>query len=200
MEFREVVRRRRMVRTYADRVVARALVDAVVDAGLRAPSAGFTQGAAFVVLEGLEATARFWAATARSVNPPEPGTRWARMRTAPVVIVVLTSDRAYRERYAEADKAGVEPDGDWPLIDAGFAVMSMLLAATDCGLGSLYFSITHGEKRLLADLGVPSSHRTVGAVTLGWPADDDHRSPSLERGRRPRTELVRYGSWGSGRL
>ena len=44
-------------------------------------------------------------------------------------------------------------------IDAAFAVMSMLLAATDAGLGALFFAIAHGEDALLSDLGVPDGYR-----------------------------------------
>ena len=59
MEFQEVVRRRRMVRNFDERPLSSDTVDRIVANGLRAPSAGFTQGWAFVVLEG-EQTATFW--------------------------------------------------------------------------------------------------------------------------------------------
>ena len=48
MEFQEVVRRRRMVRNYADRPVDPAVVDRALRNATRAPSAGFSQGWAFV--------------------------------------------------------------------------------------------------------------------------------------------------------
>ena len=51
MEFDEVVRRRRMIRRYdPDRPLAPELVDKIVQHGLRAPSAGFSQGWSFLVL------------------------------------------------------------------------------------------------------------------------------------------------------
>ena len=52
MEFDEVVRKRRMVRNYdPDRPVPAAVVDRLLDHAIRAPSAGFSQGWGFLVLE-----------------------------------------------------------------------------------------------------------------------------------------------------
>jgi len=188
-----------MVRTFADRPVAPEVVDAVVDAGLRAPSAGFSQGWAFVVLEGPQA-GPFWELTA----PPGParGDHWERVRQAPVVIVPLAHRQAYLDRYGEADKAGLGFDRaeawrvPYWLVDTSFATMSMLLAATDAGLGALFFGLGGGERALLEHLGVPAGYQPIGAIALGWPADGDVRSPSLARGRRDRAQTVHYGSWG----
>lgn len=190
-----------MVRTYTDRPVPPHVIDEIVDAGLRAPSAGFSQGWAFLVLEGPEQTAPFWALTARSADPPPAGGRLARMRAAPVIIVPLSHKATYLERYAEADKAGrgLDREEAWPVpywdVDTAFATMAILLAATDAGLGALFFGVFREETELLAALGVPSGYRPIGAVTLGWPAGSDPRSPSLERGRRSRQETVHYGRW-----
>jgi nitroreductase len=201
LEFTEVLRRRRMVRTYADRPVPRHLVEHVLDAGLRAPSAGFSQGWAFVVLEGASETAPFWELTARSPEPPRTGGRLERLRAAPVIIIPLAHRAAYLARYAEDDKAGLGLDQEdaWPVpywqVDTAFASMAMLLAATDSGLGALFFGIFHGEAALLAHLGVPDGLRPIGAIALGWPADTDERSPSLARGRRDRSTTVHFGRW-----
>jgi nitroreductase len=201
LEFAEVLRRRRMVRTYTDRPVDRELVDRVVDAGRRAPSAGFSQGWAFVVLEGAEQTQPFWALTAPASPRRTAGDRWDRIRAAPVIIVALAHPQAYLDRYQESDKAGLglEREAGWRvpfwLIDTAFAAMTILLAATDAGLGSLFFALGGGEAELLAHLGVPSGYEPIGAIALGWPSEHDVRSPSLARGRRDRAETVHYGRW-----
>jgi len=190
-----------MVRTYVDQPVPRHLIEHVLDAGLRAPSAGFSQGWAFVVLEGGAETTPFWELTSRSPHPPHGGGRLARLRVAPVIIIPLAHEAAYLARYAEQDKAGLGLDREdaWPVpywqIDTAFATMSMLLAATDAGLGALFFGIFHGEAELLAHLGVPEGLRPIGALSLGWPADTDQRSPSLARGRRDRSTTVHFGRW-----
>jgi len=201
LEFAEVVRRRRMVRTFTDRPVERPVLDGVLDAGRRAPSAGFSQGTALVVLEGAAQTGPFWTLTAPPTAGTASGGRWDRLRHAPVVVVPLAHRQAYLDRYAEPDKAplGLQREDAWSvpywLVDTAFATMAILLAATDAGLGALFFSLGGGEAELLAHLGVPAGFEPIGAVALGWPADDDPRSPSLARGRRARAETVHYGRW-----
>ena len=61
MEFSEVVRRRRMVRSYTDEPVDPAVVERALEHATRAPNAGFSQGWAFVVLDRPEDVRRFWA-------------------------------------------------------------------------------------------------------------------------------------------
>lgn len=200
MEFREVVRRRRMVRSYEDRPIAPDVLDRVLRAGMHAPSAGFTQGVELLVLEGREQTDVFWTTT---LDPTWRArrARQAGLERAPVIVLPMAHRRAYLDRYSEPDKAGLGMDreGGWPVpywdVDAGFAAMLVLLAAVDEGLGALFFGIFRGERELLETLGVPSGYRPVGAITLGWPAVGDVPSPSLARGHRPFEEQVHRGRW-----
>jgi len=200
LEFAEVIRRRRMVRTFAERPVERALIDGVLDAGRRAPSAGYSQGSAFVVLEGTAETDPFWALSAPTTAPETRG-RWDAVRRAPAIILPLAHRQAYLDRYAEPDKAGrgLDRADAWPvpfwMVDTAFATMSMLLAATDAGLGALFFGLGRSDHDLLNHLGVPSGYETIGAVALGWPAPSDPPSRSIARGRRDRSETVHYGRW-----
>ncbi|MFC8943218.1 nitroreductase family protein, partial [Streptomyces griseoincarnatus] len=51
MEFQDVVRKRRMHRKFTDEPVPAEAVERITRNAVRAPSAGFSQGWAFVVLE-----------------------------------------------------------------------------------------------------------------------------------------------------
>lgn len=202
MEFADVVRRRHMVRRFDGRPVAWDVLDRVVAAGLRAPSAGFTQGTDLIVLQGDEERAAFWRLTDRAPGTgPAPGGRREGMRTAPVVVIPLSDRQAYLDRYAEPDKValGLDDEAAWPVpywdIDAAFCTMAMLLAATDVGLGAVFFGIFHGEPQLLDHVGAPPGRRPVGALALGWPGPYDHPSPSLNRGERPTAERVHFDHW-----
>src|SRR3954454_6486116 len=195
VEFQDVVRRRRMVRSFDDRALPRDVVDRILGNGLRAPSAGFTQGWAFLVLEGREETSRFWDATFGSVEA-RTSFRWQGLFSAPLLIVSLSHKDAYLDRYAEPDKGHVDRDERrWLVpywdVDAGFASLLMVLTAVDAGLGALFFGVFEVE-RFRAAFGVPAAYTPVGAVAIGYPLPDEP-SPSLTRGRRPSGEVVHRG-------
>jgi nitroreductase len=198
VELDDAIRRRRMVRSFEDRPVPPGVVDAVLAHAVRAPSAGFSQGWAFVVLEGSEQTGVFW----RAVTTPDwrASTRREGLLRAPVVVLPLAHPQAYLDRYAAPDKegSGLDQADAWPvpywLIDTGFATMLMLLSAADAGLGAVFVGIFRGEAELLAALGVPEGYRPIGAVALGYPAPDIP-SPSVARGRRPMPDVVHRGRW-----
>jgi nitroreductase len=204
MEFREVVHRRQMVRDYdPDRAVPPEIRERLLEHAIRAPSAGFSQGWAFLVLETPEERDRFWTATTvSSAARPAAADGWlTRMRRAPLLIVPLSDKSAYLDRYAEPDKGWTDRDeARWPVpywdVDAGMAALLMLLTAVDDGLGACFFGIP--PERLDAfrtAFGVPAAYGPVGCVSVGYPGIDRRRSPSLRRGRRGVEEVVHRGRW-----
>ncbi len=201
MELTEVVARRHMTRNFSDRPLDPTLVDTLLDAALRAPSAGNTQGREFVVLEGPEQTRRYWEATTDAAWR-SGSRRFQGLARAPVVVLILADPDAYRSRYREPDKAGSDgAEVDWVVpywfVDASFATMTLLLAATDRGLGTAFLGNFRGEERLLASLGVPARLRWVGAVLLGEAIQPDPPSTSASRRRRTLGDSVHRGRWSS---
>ncbi|MDQ1660527.1 MAG: hypothetical protein QOJ68_507 [Blastococcus sp.] len=199
MEFSDVVRRRRMVRDYdPDRPVPPDVRERLLAHAIRAPSAGFSQGWAFLVLETPEERDRFWKATTDGGAPDN----WlTRMHRAPLLIVPMSDKSAYLDRYAEPDKGWTDRDETrWPVpywdVDAGMAALMILLTTVDEGLGACFFGIP--PERLgpfRTAFGVPEAFRPVGCLSIGYPGTDDRRSPSLRRGRRGLEEVVHRGHW-----
>lgn len=201
MELSETIRARRMVRTYDPRrPVPVEAVSRALDLAVRAPSAGFTQGWDFVVLTDERQRALFWATTTDPHADPDP---WlAGMRTAPVLILCLSDPERYLDRYAEPDKGWTDRDeGRWPIpywdVDTGMAALILLLTAVDSGLGACFFGVPpESHLGVLSAFGAPAGRRLVGVVSLGYPAPDRRRSPSLRRGRRPLSDVVHDGRFG----
>jgi nitroreductase len=197
MEFRDVVRRRRMVREFEPRAVPPDALERVLDSALRAPSAGFAQGLELVVLDRHEDIVEFWRLTdpwQRKHRSPEAG--------APVIVLPMSSKRRYLERYSQPDKQGLgmHVEEGWPVpywdLDAAMAVMLMLLAAVDEGLGAWFFGVFHGERELLEWLAAPNGCRPIGAVAVGYPAGTDRRRRSgIARARRTLDDVVHRGGW-----
>ncbi len=209
MEHQDVVRARRMVRSYdPTRPVDDLVLAGLLEQATRAPSAGHAQGRDLLVLRGA-ARERFWDVTAPAGSAAPD--RWRQgMRTAPVLVLCLSDPQRYVARYAEADKSdrdaagsggrGSGPDG-WPVpfwdVDTGMAALLLLLGAVDAGLGACFFGVLDDRHAAVREaFGVPGDRRPVGVVSLGHPAPD-RRSPSLRRGRRPLAETVHEGRFGT---
>lgn len=199
MEFSETVRRRRMVRAYTPEPVTDQQLRRILDAALAAPSAGHTQGQSFAVVTDPDLRRKVAALAGEAGYAARGFDRW--ISSAPVLVILCTSEAAYRERYAAPDKLGPGVPLDWPVpfwyLDAGCALMALLLAAVDAGLAAGFLGIKD-PAAYRGLLGIPGEVDPVGIVTLGHPAPD-RRSGSLRRGRRPEAERVRYNGWATPR-
>lgn len=198
MEFQDVVRRRAMVRSYAPSPVAPEHVDLLLANANRGPSAGFSQGFAFLVLDTPDAVARFWVATGATEDQHN---RWLDgMRSAPVVIVPLSHKDAYLDRYAEPDKGWTDRDeARWPVpywhIDTGMAALLILQTAVDLGLGACFFGIPATQvDAFRQEFGVPEDHTPIGAITVGHRGEQPG-SPGSATSRARRTDTVHRGQW-----
>ena len=198
MEFQEVVRKRRMVRTFEDRPIDPAVLDRIVANAQRAPSAGFSQGWAFLVLSGKAETERYWNATMSPERRADFG--WPGMFNAGAIVVCLSNKSEYLTRYARPDKGWTDMDEKrWPVgywdIDAGMAALLILQTAVDAGLGAVFFGI-FDQQRFRAAFGIPDEYTAVGTVAIGHKAATDRPSPSLKIvGRRPASDVVHRGRW-----
>jgi nitroreductase len=195
MEFQQVVQKRRMVRAFREAPLDRTVVERILANGNRAPSAGFTQGYGFLVLEGAADRARLWQAFVAAGYPLDP----AEM-AAPLLIVPLACKAAYLDRYAEPDKGWADRDeARWPIpywyVDTGFAALLMLLTAVDQDLGGLFFGLPPEViTAVRAAFGVPEDHEPIGAIAIGQPAPGGSTG-SAWRGRRPLDQVVHWGRW-----
>jgi nitroreductase len=202
MEFEEVVRKRRMTRRFSPDPIPQELLDELLSAGTRAPSAGFTQGIDLVVLTSAGARSRFWQVSSDE-SWRDRDESAAGLLAAPAIVVPVADPEAYAERYRDADKAtsalfSRHVDA-WPvpywLVDAAYASMLLLLAATAQGLGALFFQLHAGESTVCHALGIPGERRLIGAIALGYPiAEASGGSPS-RRARRPFADVVHREGW-----
>jgi nitroreductase len=185
-----------MVRTYdVSRPVPAELIDRIAGNGLRAPSAGFSQGWGFLVLDNPADVARF-----RDAVRPEdhPGEWLAASVDAPLLIIPHSRKDACLDRYALPDKGFTgRPDAWWPApywdTDTGFASLLMLLTAVDTGLGACFFGIPAERiDAYRAAFGVPAQFSPIGAISIGYSAEPPR---DLSGRRKPKAETVHQGQW-----
>ena len=201
MEFQDVVRRRKMVRSYTSDPVDPAVVERALHNATRAPSAGFSQGWAFLVLDTPADVRRYWAATADDLDHPD---EWLDgMMRAPVVVLPCSNKSAYLGRYAEDDKGWTDRDEErWPVpfwhMDAAMASLLILQTAVDEGLGACFFGIPPARLTDVREaFAIPEEFKPVGAVTIGHAAASPGAAGSpTRRPRKPADDVVHRGTWG----
>jgi nitroreductase len=185
-----------MVRHFGPEPVSREVVDRVVSLAQHAPSAGFSQGCAYVVITNADSRKKIAALQGEEEYATSGFHKW--ISEAPVNIVVCVSEKLYHDRYNEKDK--LKENGteiEWPtpywFFDAGCASMIILLAAVDAGLAAAFSGVSDvdGVKQFL---GIPEDFHPVGVISIGHP-EIDVRSPSLRRGRRPSAQVVHFEHW-----
>jgi nitroreductase len=201
MELRDAIRRRRMVRKFEPRAIPDDVLKRVLDVARHAPSGGFSQGFDFVVLAKPAELDWFYRTTDDPTDPePFPGREAG---AAPACIVFPFANKSlYLDRYAQPDKIqfGLDKEENWSVpfwtVDAAMAIMLILLAAVEEGVGAWYFGISRGEKDVVRELGVPDSCIMLGAIALGYPSDEDKpRTALFAKRRRPFEEMFHTGRW-----
>lgn len=194
-----------MVRAFTGEPLAAGTAERLLRAANRAPSAGFSQGYAFLVLEGKDQCAPLWELLCEQVAAEDTAgdddqAYLAAVSTAPLVIVPLASKDVYLSRYAQPDKGWTDRDeARWPVpywyIDTGFTALLILLAVVDEGLGAV-FSGPPEIADFRARFGIPAEWTPIGFVAVGHPDPAaDPVPPARASDRKSLDALVHRGRW-----
>jgi FMN reductase [NAD(P)H] len=188
-----------MVRHYAREPVERETLERIFATVRHAPSAGYSQGQRLVVVSEQPLLDEL--ASLADSSPEERAEPW--FGTAAAHIFVLTREDDYHDRYRKEDKLQEGAEIEWPVpfwfVDAGAALMLILLAAIDEGLAAgVYGVLGEDEARVRELLKIPPELTIVAGITVGKPAPDPEWSKLASRAtqrRRPLDELVHWQSW-----
>jgi nitroreductase len=204
VELSDILRRRRMVRSYLPDAVPREVVERIVATVRRAPSGGFSQGHRLVVVTDAGTRRELARLAGEDEHVAGGGQPW--ISTAPVHVFVGTREESYHERYRKADKLRDGEEIGWPApywyVDAGAAFMLLQLAAIDEGLAAgVYGVLPEQVPDVQALLSLPDDVHFVCLVTIGRPAPDPHEERLVSRLSERRLgldELVRWERWSPG--
>lgn len=171
MQTWDAIRSRRNVRQYTDQPLSQHDLDQILEAGRRAPSSRNWQPWDFVVVtspDQLVELSKVWMGAGH-------------IATSAATIALVAADPDDQQHR------------DWLQYDLGQATMSMMLAATELGVGTGHAAVTDQElARHL--LGHPDDHFVAYLIALGYPADRP-LTPIQHPNRRPFDEVVHRGSW-----
>lgn len=153
----EVLKNRRAIRKYKSEQITDEELNAVVEAGMFAPTGAGTQGVQIVVVQSPEYVARVDALNAKVIGKdihPYYG--------APTIILVFETEECFTHE-----------------LDGAAVCTNMLNAAYAAGLGSCWihrckpmFELEEG-KELLKEWGLPETLTGVASMALGY-ADCEH--------------------------
>ncbi|HSK46405.1 MAG TPA: nitroreductase family protein [Coriobacteriia bacterium] len=170
MEFAEVIAKRRSVRHFdVKRDVSTKDINALLETGISAPSAGNIQPWRFTVVRSDEAKQKLSSALSQ---------RWA--TKAPVIIVVSLDPRPCAARYGDRGEAlyGIQ--------DTAAAVENILLAAFDRGLASCWIG-AFDEVAVRDSLGIAAPITPLAILPIGYSAESAGRPA-----RRPLAEVTTW--------
>ena len=199
VNFADIVRSRRMSRSFSDQKVDLAVITSCIDLASRAPSAGKSQGWHVLLLEN-ESTQRYWDVALPAER--REGFAFPLLLQAPVVVLSMCDPTAYLERYSESDKKATglgEGLDQWPApywtIDASFATMTFLLALEDVNLGALFFAHSN-EAGLRQEFNIPDHVQILGTIAIGHETEGKKRpGRSADRIRRSVESIIHQKNW-----
>ncbi len=160
MDFREVVNKRRSVRIFTNKKIARQDLIDMIDCARRAPSAANKQPLEYIIVLDDQSCEKIfeclaWAAYVTPKRNPPSGRR----PTAYVIVLINNNISA----------------GDIAKSDAGAAIENILLAAADKGIGSCWLGSVDREK-ISTIMAIPDNYSIDSVLALGYPDE----SPVME--------------------
>jgi nitroreductase len=197
----ELLKKRRMVRHYTGERVPREALERIAATVRRAPSGGFSQGQRLLVVDDPDLLARI--AALGDGDPLEGVEPW--FETAGAQVFVMTRENDYHDRYQRDDKLEDGEEIVWPVpfwhVDAGAAMMLVLLAAIEEGLAAAVYGIFGDDETKLRDLlRIPDDFTLVAGISIGYPLPDPGWSSKTSRAtqrRRTVDEVVHWNAWTS---
>lgn len=185
MDTLEAIAGRRSIRKFKDRPVPRELIEQILAAAVLAPSGKNMQPWRFVVVEGekrteMVAILRDGIRKAKELGRDPGSSEWSAnvMEHAPVTVFAFNSESTDDEPGGAMDVVHVQ--------SIGGAIQTMLLAAHDLGLGTLWIcDVFYAYNELRAWLG--RTDQMIAAVSIGY-ADE---AP----GPRPRMPWQEVTTW-----
>lgn len=170
MTVQEAIRTRRSVRSYLDRAVEPEVLQTVMEAARRAPSARNDQEWRFIVVTDAEKR--------RQIGDAANGQRF--VAEAPVVVVGC----------AETDRRLMACGHPAYLIDVAIAMDHLSLAATEAGLGTCWVG-SFNAARVRSILGIPPGVQVVELMPLGYPSDP----APVRKKRLDYAVVIRHDGW-----
>lgn len=173
MEFEEVVRKRRSVRSFLDKDIPKEEIVEIIKIGHMAPSAGNLQARDFIIVRDEK----------EKKELAENALNQKFIAKVPWVIVVCANEERSGKRYGNRGRKL------YSVQDATAALENMLLAIVDKGYASVWVG-AFDEEKVTKQLEIPAQVRPVAIIPIGHPAKTP-REPS----KMDFKQITHYEKW-----
>ncbi len=163
MAILDVIMNRRSIRDFTDKAIPGEAIDMLIDALRWAPSAGNLQSRKFYFVSNPDIK-KALARAALNQNF---------IAKAPLAVVACL-DKSISKRYGDR---GVDL---YAIEDVAASVMSMMLAAHELGLGSVWVG-AFDEFEVFDMLDLPHNLRPIALIPVGYPAKVPRPTPRISR-------------------
>lgn len=149
MEVFDAICKRASIRLYENKQIDKSIIEKLIDAGRRAPSARAVEPWDFIIITNREVL--------QKISDMAPNAKFIKFASA--VICIICDDTKY---YLEDGCAAIE---------------NILLMAADSGLGACWIAGDKKDydKDIISMLGAPESKKLIGLISLGWPKEDKNQ-------------------------
>ncbi len=162
MDVFEAIQLRRSIRAFSGRDVSEGVEEQILEAAIRAPSAGNRQSWEFIVVRDPDLKAEL----ARAAVEQDF------LATAPLVILVAANRARSAERY------GSRGANLYCIQDCAAATQNLMLAATALGLGTCWVG-AFDEADVAHLVQLPETVRPLALIPVGYPAERPEVPPRL---------------------
>jgi len=169
METLEAIHTRKSVRKFLDKKIPDDVIRKILEAAIRAPSAGNRQPWRFLVVTDRDKIKKF---------DPYDHQPW--VENAPAVIVACANPHDTWEKYDEED--------DCYVLDTSAAIQNILLAIHDLGLGGVWV-LTCSKRDIRKLAGIPRHWKIISIIPFGYCNEADRIGTKM-RSRKPLSKVA----------
>ncbi len=158
MDFYEVIKKRRSVRSFSEKIPPLEVVEKIIDTARLAPTWANMQGVEYIIVREPDKVNYIWQAIGQG----------NKFRSAPIFIVGIISERGSGQNA----KSGLQ----YFMVDFGICFDHLILAATAEGLVTCWIGY-FDEKKIKEILEIPNKFRVIGITPLGYAKKDYEPTP-----------------------
>jgi len=162
MRVKEAINLRKSIRKYQDKEISEEIINELLDAARKAPSAKNTQSHRYFIVKDKDIKDKL---------TKQGAFKQPFVNDAPLIIICCTDPSQY-PKSADVDETPIH----YAYIDLAIAASFLVLRATELGLGTVFVAWIYRDK-IKEILNIPKNYIIPFVIPVGYPAEDPIPKP-----------------------